>query len=357
MFSEVSNNNNDDMDVILPSNTKNIDTILYCRQSRRVDREGDMSLDSQEFAIKGFMRRNGLRMFKTIKDIGSAFRSSQNELKTVLRSCKNKIIVVYEPSRLSRNTRTFKDIYDICRKNKHNIGIVTMGMIFNHGVSSNYEILYKLIQKAEQESVELGRRISRSIRYKKSRETVWGKKRNEDDLIVDNDRELQITKLIVMLGREGSSTDVITRLINKLKTVETEPFEIVEYDSKPTSDSVDTFGEGKLPYGMSSKNIAETLNLYGIKKRKAKWQVSDIRSIRDNDINNIQRRPIVSSSDINNLVDDFGSVNVNNRSESKEESTWLCVMYSPSLGLPPGVRLPEGMELPSVETLLYIPRI
>jgi DNA invertase Pin-like site-specific DNA recombinase len=52
--------------------------IIYCRQSK-ADSETPLSLDSQEYANKEYMKSNNMRLYKVVKDIGSAF-SKPNRL-------------------------------------------------------------------------------------------------------------------------------------------------------------------------------------------------------------------------------------------------------------------------------------
>ena len=94
--------------------------IVYCRVSR-MGIETSNSLDSQEFALKKFLDDRKIGVYTVLKNIGSAFNKPQTDLKNILKSCKNKLLVVFEPARLSRNLKNFKEIYKICEKNNHDI--------------------------------------------------------------------------------------------------------------------------------------------------------------------------------------------------------------------------------------------
>jgi DNA invertase Pin-like site-specific DNA recombinase len=244
--------------------------IIYCRLSRVPDNSrGVLSLDSQEHAIKAFMKNWKIGIYGILKNIGSAFSKPQTDLKNYLKNCKNKVLIVYEANRLSRNLNNFKDIYNICKKNKHKIAIVNMNMIFDCNLRSNYEILFDLIFKAEKESRDMGARISRTYQYKKSRETLWGKMRDSMDNIVDNPKELMISSLIHLLGKKDSNVENISSLIFKLTPLENpEPFELVEY----TKTNLEETNYKKLPYSMDDNNIALTLNIYSIKYRNRKCE-------------------------------------------------------------------------------------
>ena len=325
--------------------SKNIG-IVYTRISCANDKSHNMSLDSQEHAIKKFLKDRSISVFKIFKEIGSAFSKPQTDLKNILKSTKNKLLIVFEPSRLSRNLRNFKDIYTICKKNKHNIAVVSMNEIFNTNISSNYEILFRLIQKAENESIELGRRISRSIQYKKSKEAPWGKKYNEFNRLVDNTREIKIKKLIQLLFSKGTKVTDILNIINEIgNTKNKEPFEIIEYDRK-TERIVDI-----LPFGMSIKNIASTLDLYEIRGRQNK-------KLTPNNISLILDDKYKVCDDnfiLNSLCDNIESVDIS-KTPLNINKQWLCIWFDPKIGLPEGIILPEGMNLPTIACNLYIPK-
>lgn len=333
--------------------------IVFCRLSRLPDdARGVMSLDSQEFAILQALREHGIGVYMSIKTVGSAYAGCepQRQLINVLKNSKNKIVYVYEPNRLSRNVAVFDEIAAICAKNHHRIFVVTLNRMFE-----DMSELTPFIRDAERESVEMGRRISRTAQFKKSREPAWGKMRNERDEIVDNDHELQINYLIRLLGTKGSSVDEIASFIRHLgQTDGKEEFALVEYDRSSTVD----INVRHLPYGMSPKDIADTLKYYEIRHRRRlnwnTWEIADI--LRNRPSGRCQGYDI----NIDSLVDDFEILGERkeSRQESKEESKeeskvetqWIYVWYDPAIGLPPNIRLPHGMTLPTYPCELCIPK-
>ena len=131
--------------------------IIYARTSK-FGKNG-LSLDNQEYAIKSWVKNKNMSVFKILKEVGSAFKKNSNlDLNKILSSCKNKTLVVFEASRISRNTVNFKDTYNICVQNEHDIAIVNIDFIFNHKIKSNYEILYEMIytaQEARKQNIEV----------------------------------------------------------------------------------------------------------------------------------------------------------------------------------------------------------
>lgn len=330
--------------------------IVYCRLSRMPSEKfGVMSLDSQEHAIQHFMKARGIGTYAVLKNIGSAFNKPQTELKTFLRGCKNKILIVYEPNRLSRNTQNFAEIWKICKKNNHTFAIVTMDMFFPSCISSNYEILMKLIQQAQQESSDMGRRISRTYRYKKSREPAWGYRRNDkDDKILEDEKEQMTTKLVKLLSTPGSLTEEIRQCISLVGKYEgKEPFSLVEITGR--SSTRDMYVD-RIPYSMSPKNIVDTFKYYEIRMRRKRFTVQDINKLKSIPSSTIATRattPDVTEKDIDNMCDDFEVVQV----EKKTGQEWLTIWYDPAIGLPPNVRIPEGMTLPVTACQIMIPKL
>lgn len=343
------------------SNKKNI-AIIYCRISRVPDAErGVMSLDSQEFAIKRFLETHKLGVFSIFKNSGSAFKTPQTELKNFLKTCKNKILVVFEPNRLSRSILNFTEIAKICTKNKHKIAIVSMNSVFDMNDHTDYNNLKNMIEISQRESYEMGRRISRTYQYKKSREPAWGKMRNDFDKIVDNPREQKINKLIKLLGTAGSSFTEVNNLINEVGvTSNKEPFEIVEYNNSSTTDL--RISDDKIPYEMSVKNIIDTLKYYEIKRRRRlNWTNAEIQEI-------LNDRKINTRVDIDSLCDDLSTAANLSRvpvptsppvqvQPPQTTPGWTRIWFIPEIGLPPNVSLPDGMTIPTEACEIWIPRV
>ena len=173
-----------------------------------------------------------------------------------------------------------------------------MNTIFDIRISSNYKILYDLIEIAQRESYEMGRRISRTYAYKKSREPAWGKMRGVSDNIISNPLEQKISKLIKILGTAGSSFTEAKNIINQVGvTVNKEPFQILEYTGRQSVEIV--LVNDRIPYEMTVKNIIDTLKYYEIRRRKRlSWTNKEIQDILDDNTN-------LHTIDIDNLCNDF----------------------------------------------------
>jgi DNA invertase Pin-like site-specific DNA recombinase len=340
--------------------------IVFCRISRIPDEEnGIMSLSSQEYAILRSLETRGENVYTTLKTVGSAYTVCvpQEQLLGILRHSRHKTVYVYEPNRLSRNTEVFDQIWTICKKQKHKIFVITMNRLFDSQNDLDYTNLQSEIVRAQTESYEMGRRISRTVQYKKSREPEWGYMRDDHDLIVPCQKERQISNLIRLLGTKDSLVSEITQLLHICgNTVGKEAFSLVEY-------SLSTYEElkvTKLPYGMGTKNIADTLKYYEVSRRgRLNWKISEIFAI-------LNEKPITTPSrkrmrgydtGMDDLANDFEILGKTNERRVPEtpnhanQPSWIYLWYDPAIGLPPNVKLPDGMSLPSTPCELVIPKL
>ena len=291
------------------------------------------------------MNKYKIGLFSVMKNIGSAYNKPQNELKNYLKSSKNKILIVSDPTRLSRNLTNFKEIFDTCVRNNHKIAIVSHNSIYDCRIKSNYQILVEFIRLAEKESKDIGDRVRRTYEYKKSRELPWGKTRDSRDVIISCDKENKISYLIKLLATEGSNISEIRTLINSLKTKTSEPFEIIEYSGKEEKVLICE----TLPYPMKAKNICDTLNVYGITYRNRKWYAKDVVSVLINfrklNYNNeiidpetglpmtkskMRKLATKADDDVDNLCNDFNDV-LTTTTTSDKKNEWICVYYNPSI--------------------------
>ena len=130
--------------IIYPSISSQINTpaITYSRILEN-DKINITSLDRQERCIKKWLELKNIDIFKNIKEID--YNNLQISLKNSLENSSDKMLVVFNANRLSSNISNFNDIYNICEKNRHNIGIVNIDKIFDYRIKKNYNILLKLI--------------------------------------------------------------------------------------------------------------------------------------------------------------------------------------------------------------------
>jgi len=330
--------------------------ILYARVSKFTQTENKfcLSLDSQEHEIINFMRLRNLNLFKILKDIGSAFSKPQTDFKNLIRSCKNKIVLVYEPSRLTRSFENYDEIFNICKKNKHSIGFVNTGVIYDcYNDPDSYCKILPFIVKARQESIDLGDKISRSLRLKKLNQLQWGKMKNEDGSIGNNIMEINTSKLIHLLNTPGSNINEIKSLITMLGNTEgKEAFEIIEI----VNGIEYPMNLKNLPYSMCIKNITDTLNVYEIPRRKYKWSNNHVKSILENKNSFFYEDALCEEFEFIGVNRNIQKVEENKEIEMNSKVNWISFWYDPiTKSIPPNVEIPSGMNFPSQATLIYLP--
>ena len=108
------------------SSPVNFSAITYSRILEN-DKINVKSLDIQERCIKKWLETKNIEIFKNIKEID--YNNMQISLKNILENSSDKTLVVFNPNRLSSGLSNFNNIYKLCEKNRHNIGIVNIDKI------------------------------------------------------------------------------------------------------------------------------------------------------------------------------------------------------------------------------------
>jgi DNA invertase Pin-like site-specific DNA recombinase len=339
----------------MPSKSFLKNAIVYSRISKMNNtlNKPTLSLESQENEINNYLISKNIPIYKSFKDIGSAYKQRRDDLISILKHCDNKLLVVYEASRLSRNVKYFTEIHNICKKHNHDIFIVNINKKFFIHDKKDSEYLFDLIKDAEKESRLIGERISRTLKMKKEQQNQYYKSLGHygsQDIT-----EKKIYKLIHLLATKGSYIAEIRDLVRDvtINYENFEPFQIIEYDDDGNENYLQTT---VLPYEMSNRNILDTLNAYKIKIRGENFKLADISLILsqnlnmdiDMDLNNDEY-----ISEIENMQLD--STNTPNSETSISQYKWMTFLYNPSIGLPPNIEIPKGVELPNTSMMICIP--
>jgi len=341
----------------MPSKSFLKNAIVYSRISKMNNTliNPTLSLESQENEINNYLSSKNIPIFKSFKDIGSAYKQRRYDLISILKHCDNKLLVVYEASRLSRNVQYFTEIYNICKKHNHDILIVNINKKFFIHNNKDSKDLFDLIKDAEKESRLIGERVSRTFKMKKEQQNLYynsiGNYGSQDIT------EKKICKLIHLLATKGSYISEIRDLVRDITInyENFEPFEIIEYDDDGNENYLET---SVLPYEMSNKNILDTLNAYKIKMRGSNFKISDISSILSQDSNmdvdNDEYISEIENMEIHSTSTPTNSPN-SEKSNSISQYKWMTFLYNPSIGLPSNIEIPDGVELPNTPMMICIP--
>jgi DNA invertase Pin-like site-specific DNA recombinase len=339
----------------MPSKSFLKNAIVYSRISKMNNTLNNptLSLESQENEITNYLNSKNIPIFKSFKDIGSAYKQRRDDLISILKHCDNKLLVVYEASRLSRNVKYFTEIHNICKKHNHDIFIVNINKKFFIHDNKDSKDLFDLIKDAEKESRLIGERISRTLKMKKEQQKQYYNSLGyygSQDII-----EKKICKLIHLLSTKGSYIAEIRDLVRDvtINYENFEPFQIIEYDDDGNENYLQTT---VLPYEMSNRNILHTLNAYKIKIRGENFKLSDISLILSQDSNmDLDNDEYISEIENMQLDSTSTPTNTPNSETSISQYKWMTFLYNPSIGLPPNIEIPEGVELPNTSMMICIP--
>ena len=256
--------------------------IIYCRISSKNQKIGT-SLESQKLLCTNYCIENNFDVIKTINEISTAkIMKKQKKLFEIVNSNNNINLIVYEPSRLSRNLKDFLDLFEIIQKKNIIIHIVQNKLISDN--SNHYRQIISGILDGEIESKNLSLRMKRSINFKKSTgkylPTIpkFGsqyKTIKNTKILEKNIEERNIIQLINKLYW-GSDINSVQDLILKITGKKQELFFISNPDEKVT----------KIEYGnMKIVDIVNLLNSMSITRRNKKWTLKSVSTI----INDIKK--------------------------------------------------------------------
>jgi DNA invertase Pin-like site-specific DNA recombinase len=249
--------------------------IIYCRVSTKNQSFGT-SLESQQLFCQEYCLKNNINIKSVINETNSAkLMSKQIQLNNFLDSNKNINLIVYEPSRLSRNFKDSIQFADTCSKKN-----IIIHFVQDNLVSSNSSDLKKILSgiiDGETESKNIGLRVKRSIIYRKMKGTYkpsiskYGYKyikQKSQVYTVINCKEQKIINLIKKLYW-GSNIKIINKLLFEITGINHELYFI--YDIKPVEE---------IKYGnMLLIDIVNFLNSISITRRNKKWNSNTISQI------------------------------------------------------------------------------
>lgn len=255
-----------------------------------------MSNDSQEFMCSKAAIDMGMKVEKVIKYVGSAYNKPPTELLSLVKSTKNKTLILANASRLSRNTVYFENIWKECAKRGHSILLANTQRTYDSGDRGCFLVLFGLVAEAEAESKRIGDNVRRTAQYKKYMKLnlenmdidverpgssyAWLSRREgtQRKLLEDVERSKSIEELIKELATTGTSILRLRnhiRMLSPLKDENFEPFVVLEV----ADNGVERVVRGNLPYGYSEEAILSTLRTYGIKNGARQWSLSGVRKV------------------------------------------------------------------------------
>jgi len=251
--------------------------IIYSRVSTQTQQNG-LSLKSQTEACEAYCLDRNYQIIDTINEAKSAKSiSNQKNLMNILVNHENINLVIYEPSRLSRNLRDCIEFIDRCQK-KHIIIHFVEKRISSES-SNDLKVILNDIIDSQTEITNLSARMKRSIRYQKIHNiyfpsvspygTKYSGKGDMKRRIVEPFEQ----KVILLIKKFffGETCIEIEKLLKEITGVSAHKI----YDYTNEGLKITSIEHGNMNY----KDIAEFLNWIQIFKRGKPWSSSSIKNI------------------------------------------------------------------------------
>ena len=260
----------------------NTNTIIYTRISSKGQLLGT-SINSQQMLCNEYCKDMKFNVLNCISEVSSAKElKKQKLLNNIIDNNSNINLVIYEPTRLTRNLNDYNNLMILC-KNKN----IVIHFVQNNLISSNMNDIQTIsnsISNGELEIKILSERVKRSIQYMKSQNIFkssiakYGYKyirkinpQNGKNIkeLVKNEKEQLIILLIKQLYWGES-----------LKTIQNNMFKItgIKHEIYNTMDEDENMK--RIEYGnMSMSTIADFLNENKINRKNKLWNSNSVSNI------------------------------------------------------------------------------
>lgn len=266
--------------------------VVYLRVSSKKQSDfvkGHTSFNVQKQECLDYANDNEYSVKKLVKETRSArYLYKQRGLLNIIAKNENITLIVYNVSRLSRNTKEALFLLD--KMEEKNITLVSATENLNLNTSSGRHSFRTLLSSAELESDTIGDRVRRSIEYRRSIGSYIGRAPyghttiNKKKYCKDNDGNIKIRKLVP----DQYELDVI-KFVNMAIGGYISSKRLSEQMYKLVSDKKDKvpilFEEhGRkiktISYDMlSCRDIADLLNSYNVTKRGKRWSTNSVRHV------------------------------------------------------------------------------
>ena len=269
------NNINNMMTNVNLNNNSNNHAIIYARVSSKNQLNGD-SIDMQLSNCKDYCNKNNLIILHEYSESKSARNMKDLQiLLHIIETNENINIIIWEPTRFSRNPIDYHNILPILNKKNIILHFPQKKLITNN--NNDIKIVSNFIYDGQIESETLSNRLKNVNRYKKlhnisclSRPKYGFKYCKIQKKIIINDSENLIIQLIKKMYN-GSSV----KLINKLLIAITENPNHKLYDMNDPNFELKNIEKGNL----TINDVAEFLNYVNITKKGKMWNQSKISQI------------------------------------------------------------------------------
>jgi len=289
----MENNNNSEDIIRISSYILNNKTLIYCRVST-IEQTGLKHISFELQETKGNVCASifKLKVEMVFKIVESAYKNNHQTIKSLIKKFKGKNIIIYNISRFCRDLNSGIELLKLALTNKTRLFFVQEGLVWDENNQDNLSKLKNKLIYAQEESLNIGKRVKDAITEKKRRgyhvggppkygfkviDVFGGKK------VVANEKEQDVINFIKKCKTVGTSSHEINKQMNLITTepiIYEDPI-ILYYDGNETKD---------IKQPMGNVDIAELLNSYGVSKRGKRWNGPKV-----SEINNREYKQMMSN--------------------------------------------------------------
>ncbi|HMP28613.1 MAG TPA: recombinase family protein [Saprospiraceae bacterium] len=273
------------------------DAFIFCRVSS-YGQTGPfcISFEAQEHYGQVCANKFGLKLMGTVKIVESAYTGKACTIKSLITKCKGKNIIIYDVSRFCRNIDRGMELLDYALRCNTRLFFVSEGIVWDKEHTENRGKIRDRLYLAQEESINIGRRVRDAKAEKKRRgfhtgglpkygykvvETFGGK------ILEPEEYEQNVIKFIHLCLKTGTPVNTLNILMENISpNFEGCPI-ILEANGNVTN---------YIQEPLSYTEIADLLNIYNVPKRLGRWSASSIASI--------------SKREVDDVLDAFGKMDV-----------------------------------------------
>jgi DNA invertase Pin-like site-specific DNA recombinase len=194
----------------------------YYRVSSKNQKDGH-SIDQQRDACVNYCKTNNFKLLGEVSEIVSAKNmSNQKNLYNLVNLVCNCNLVIYEPTRLSRNPEDYHRLLKTCETKNITLHFVNPNLISDN--NNDKRLISTGVVDGQFESEFISNRVKKSIAYRKSHNKYFPSipkfgsaycRISKNNLkVVNNKKEMQIEALIKKLYYGGATKDINNLLVD-----------------------------------------------------------------------------------------------------------------------------------------------
>lgn len=262
-----------------------ISAVGYLRVSTPKQNIGHVSIEDQQRQIIKYASENSLILMKIIsEDIGAWNEKDDKKRKIwgLVEEMKEKVLVVLDASRFSRNEKNGRELIDRCIRNGITVVFIIEKLVVNS--RENIEKAVEYIKIAENESTVKGEKVKRTKRIRSEQGYFTGGRvpygfikvsTEQGNVLKEVPYEQNVITFIRLCRTPGTSISIINQALQKITNfiIGQDPIVI---DNNETGEENQIILEN-----LSWTNIANILNEYYVLRRGRKWTSGNVQIIRN----------------------------------------------------------------------------